>query len=90
MSTQVNIHEAKTHLSRLVERASAGEEIVIAKAGEPRARLVPLEPPRRARREPGSMRGRIWLADDWDSPETNAEIAGWFYEDHEMPAGPSG
>ena len=47
MSTQVNIHEAKTHFSRLVERAAAGEEIVIAKAGEPRARLVPLEHPRR-------------------------------------------
>ena len=45
MSTQVNIHEAKTHFSRLVERAAAGEEIVIAKAGEPRARLVPLERP---------------------------------------------
>lgn len=40
----VNIHEAKTHLSRLVERAQAGEEIVIAKAGRPAARLVPIEP----------------------------------------------
>ncbi len=89
MADQVNIHAAKTHLSRLVERAAAGEEIVIAKAGEPRARLVPLEQPRRARR-PGSMRDRIWLADDWDSPETNAEIAGWFYDDHDVPPGDTG
>ena len=84
MSSQVNIHEAKTHLSRLVERAAAGEEIVIAKAGEPRARLVPLDRPRH-KRQGGSMKRRIWLADDWDSPETNAEIASWFYADHDVP-----
>ena len=86
MPTQVNIHEAKTHFSRLVERAAAGEEIVIAKAGQPRARLVPLEKRSHVRRKPGSMKGKIWLADDWDSPEVNAEIAGWFYEDHDVPA----
>lgn len=78
MSTQINIHEAKTHLSRLVERAAAGEEIVIAKAGQPRARLVPLRPPPPKPRKPGSMKGKIWFADDWDSPETNAEIADLF------------
>lgn len=44
MVAQVNVHEAKTHLSRLLERAHAGEEIVLAKAGKPYARLVPLEP----------------------------------------------
>ena len=53
MSTQVNIHEAKTHFSRLVERAAAGEEIVIAKAGQPRARLVPLVDAAPRRRKPG-------------------------------------
>jgi len=78
MSTQVNIHEAKTHFSRLVERAAAGEEIVIAKAGEPRARLVPLADAAPRRRTPGSMKGKVWLAPDWDSPEVNAEIAGLF------------
>ena len=78
MSTQVNIHEAKTHFSRLVERAAAGEEIVIAKAGEPRARLVPLAEPAPKRRAPGSMKGKIWLAPDWDSPEVNAEISDLF------------
>ena len=81
MSTQVNIHEAKTHFSRLVERAAAGEEIVIAKAGQPRARLVPLEHPRPKRRQGGSMKGKIWLADDWDSPETNERIARDFWSD---------
>jgi len=83
MSEQVNIHEAKTHFSRLVERAAAGEEIVIAKAGEPRARLVPLERPTGRRRGFGSMRGRIWLADDWDSDETNEAIAIMFFGDGE-------
>nr|WP_114795148.1 type II toxin-antitoxin system prevent-host-death family antitoxin [Gaiella occulta] len=87
MPEQVNIHEAKTHLSRLVERAAAGEEIVIAKAGEPRARLLPLERPSGRRRGYGSMRGKIWLADDWDSDETNEMIAQLFWgaSDPETP-----
>jgi len=79
MAEQVNIHEAKTHFSQLVERAAAGEEIVIAKAGQPRARLVPLERPSGRRRGYGSMRGKIFLEDDWDSPETNEEIAELFF-----------
>jgi prevent-host-death family protein len=83
MTDQVNIHEAKTHLSRLVERAAAGEEIVIAKAGEPKARLVPLERPRTRRRGFGSMKGRISFARDWDSPATNEEIARLFWGDEE-------
>lgn len=65
----VNIHEAKTHLSRLVERAAAGEEIVISKAGTPMARLVPFHPAP-SRRSPGRMAGQIHLADDFDrTPE---------------------
>ena len=70
----VNIHDAKTHLSRLVERVEAGEEIVIARGGKPVARLVPLSLRTRPR-QLGTLRGRIWLAPDWDSPEVNAEIA---------------
>ena len=61
----VNMHEAKTHLSRLVERAAAGEEIIIGKAGRPRARLVPYAE-HRSPRQPGRLRGRIWIADDFD------------------------
>ena len=64
---QVNIHQAKTHLSRLLERVRAGEEVVIAKNGEPVARLVAVvraaEP-----RTPGSMKGRLRIAADFDGP----------------------
>jgi len=63
----VNIHAAKTHLSRLVAGVAAGEEIVIAKAGNPVARLLPFEP-RREPRQPGLLQGKIWIADDFDEP----------------------
>jgi len=67
--TTVNIHEAKTHLSRLLVRAAAGEEIVIAKAGHPMAKLVAYEP-RREPRQFGRLAGKIWIADDFDeTPE---------------------
>jgi prevent-host-death family protein len=66
----VNIHEAKTHLSRLVERVEAGEELVIARAGRPVARLVPFRR-RTTPRQPGVWRGRVVLADDFDqTPES--------------------
>lgn len=65
----VNMHEAKTHLSRLVERAAAGEDIVIGRAGKPVARLVAFSETRAPRR-PGAMAGRIVIADDFDdTPE---------------------
>jgi prevent-host-death family protein len=67
VSTTVNVHEAKTHLSRLLERVSQGEEIVIAKAGRPVARLVSVEE-RPARRTPGSALGRIVVREDFDDP----------------------
>ena len=63
----VDIHEAKTHLSRLVERAAAGEEIIIAKRGKPMARLVPLQGDLTPRQF-GTIRGPIWIADDFDAP----------------------
>jgi len=61
----VNIHEAKTHLSRLLERVEAGEEIVIARAGRPVARLLPFEEGRPAR-VPGTGRDEIRIGDDFD------------------------
>jgi prevent-host-death family protein len=73
----VNIHEAKTHLSRLIERVEAGEEIVVARAGRPVARLVPYRR-RTEPRTPGLLKGQIELADDWDSPEVNAQVAALF------------
>jgi prevent-host-death family protein len=63
----VNIHEAKTHFSRLVERAERGEEIIIARSGRPVARLVPLEGVEKPRVF-GRMRGKIRIADDFDAP----------------------
>lgn len=65
--TEVNIHEAKTHLSRLLARVAAGEEVIISKAGRPIARLVPIREGK-ARRTPGQDEGRIWIADDFDEP----------------------
>lgn len=65
----INIHEAKTHLSRLLERVERGEEVVIARAGQPIATLVAYRPPRRTIAPPGSMDGRDWqMADDFDAP----------------------
>jgi prevent-host-death family protein len=64
----VNIHAAKTHLSRLVERVEAGEEIVIARAGRPVARLVPYRAAHEPRR-PGLWKGRVRLRADFDAPD---------------------
>lgn len=64
---QVNIHEAKTHLSRLIEDVAAGEEIIIAKGGKPVAKLVPIAADFTPRKL-GLMRGKIWMADDFDAP----------------------
>ena len=67
MTDQVNIHEAKTHLSRLVERVEAGEEITIARAGRPVALLVPYRA-RTAPRKPGGWEGRVRISPDFDAP----------------------
>lgn len=61
----VNIHAAKTHLSRLIEEAAAGEEIIIAKSGKPIARLCPLAPAAR-RRKLGILEGKIHIPDNFD------------------------
>jgi prevent-host-death family protein len=71
---EVNIHEAKTHLSKLLRRVAAGEEIVIARAGKPVARLVSVAKPRLPR-ELGRHRGEIWIADDFDAPLPNDVLA---------------
>lgn len=65
----VNIHEAKTHLSRLLEAIERGEEVIIARAGQPIAALTAYRPVRRRIAAPGSMKGSEWLlADDFDAP----------------------
>ena len=63
---QVNIHEAKTHLSRLLEEVEAGEEVIIARNGKPVARLAPIQVIDKPRR-PGSLRGRIRMSEDFDA-----------------------
>ena len=75
MSKSVNLYEAKTRLSELVERAAGGEEIVIAKAGKPRARLVPLGP--RKKREPGGWEGQVWISEDFDDSLPPEVLAGF-------------
>jgi prevent-host-death family protein len=63
--TSVNVHQAKTHLSRLLERVEKGEQIVISRAGRPVARLAPIQaPPRR----PGRLKGKLHVAADFDAP----------------------
>lgn len=76
-AAQFNIHEAKTNLSRIIERVEHGEEIVISRAGHPVAKVVPLEGQvRRSGR--GSLRGQLLLAPDWDSDAVNESIAASF------------
>jgi prevent-host-death family protein len=64
----VNIHAAKTHLSSLVEEAAAGEEIIIAKAGKPVARIVPLEKKKGIENTLGIWKDQVWISDDFDAP----------------------
>lgn len=66
MAKPINLYDAKTQLSRLVDRAADGEEIVIAKSGKPRARLVPLAP--KKRRVAGVWKGKVRIAPDFDAP----------------------
>lgn len=77
MAETVNIHDAKTHLSKLLGRVREGEEIVIAKAGKPVARLVPERPEPSGKRVPGIDKGKIWAADDFDRM-SEKELARWY------------
>jgi prevent-host-death family protein len=70
----INVHAAKTNFSQLLERVAQGEEVVIAKAGKPVARLVPMEPAAEPRR-PGSARGLGRVADDFDAPMAEEFLA---------------
>jgi prevent-host-death family protein len=73
-AAQFNIHDAKTNLSRIIDRVEHGEEVIISRAGNPVAKVVPLTH-RVDRRGRGSLRGRLMIAEDWDSREVNEEIA---------------
>ena len=75
MPKVVNMYEAKSNLSRLVEEVEAGEEIVLARAGKPVARLVPIGAP--ARRRLGRWKGKVKMSDDFDAPLPASEQAAW-------------
>lgn len=70
---QINMHEAKSQLSKLVQAALDGEEVIIARNGAPVVRITKFIPAK-IKRKPGAWEGKLWLADDWDSPETNRMI----------------
>lgn len=80
MTASVNVYEAKTHLSQLLDRVAAGEEIVIARAGRPVARLVGLSDASSRRRIPGGWRGKVSIADDFD--ELPADLDAAFRGEH--------
>lgn len=77
MAQPVNIHEAKTHFSKLLARVMRGEEIVIAKSGKPVARLIPERSPAPARRVPGIDKGKLKIADDFDKM-SKSELEAWY------------
>jgi prevent-host-death family protein len=84
MTRMVNLYEAKTHLSQLVEEAAAGEEIIIAKAGKPTARLVPLAVAKQPR-TPGGWEGQVWVAEDFDAELSPDELSAWYGEGGAQP-----
>lgn len=78
MSTAINVHEAKTHLSRLLDRAHAGEEITISKAGKPWAKLVKLDEPKAFKRTPGGWPELAAVRDElWLEPLPDDELDAW-------------
>ncbi|HET7275712.1 MAG TPA: type II toxin-antitoxin system Phd/YefM family antitoxin [Longimicrobiaceae bacterium] len=89
MSDTFNLYEAKTHLSKLVERAADGEEIIIAKSGEPKARLVPLQSVREPRK-PGALKGKIWVSDDFDDPLPDGILKAFIGEEDDLEDAPDG
>ena len=71
----VNVHEAKTNLSRLLAQVEAGEEVVIARNGKPVAKLVRCQ--RTGKRRPDALRGKIWIDDSFFDPLPEEELAAW-------------
>ena len=71
----VTIHQAKTNLSRLIEKASAGEEVIIARGTRPVTRLVAIQV--KGKRQPGSLKGRLRVGPEFFEPLSKAELAAW-------------
>ena len=89
---EVNVHHAKTHLSKLIAAAESGEEVIIARDGKPAVKLVVVSPPMRKSRKHlrGSGIGKIWMADDAFSTETDLEIQKFFEADDPLLEGLTG
>ena len=82
---EVNIHHAKTNLSKLIAAAESGEEVIIARNGKPAVKLVVVEPKRKSRKSIiGSGIGKIWVSSDYGSPEAKDEIADMFEADEDF------
>lgn len=81
--SQFNMHDAKSNLSKLVERVEAGEEITIARNGRPVAKLVPIRHENRMGELIGLWEGQVWMADDWE--ETPQELIDAFYNSKLFP-----
>jgi prevent-host-death family protein len=84
---QVNMHEAKTHLSRLVERVEGGEEIVISRAGKPAAKLVPITRAKPGKRKLGGWEGKFEMPSDEEWKRMDKEIEQLFEEGEIFPRG---
>jgi prevent-host-death family protein len=85
MAASVNIHEAKTHFSKLVRRAEEGEEIVVRRGGEPVARIAPLEKKKGGVHGRGSMKGEIRMVSDEEMEKVDREIEKLFEESEIFP-----
>jgi len=81
----VNVHEAKTHLSRLLARVARGEGIIIARAGKPIARLLPIERPGTVAEAFDLYKGQVWIAPDFDAPLPEEVLAGFEGRDADPP-----
>ena len=77
MTIQVNIYEAKSKLSKLINQVIAGEEVIVAKSGKPVAKIVPFEKPTQ-NRKPGSAKGKLIISDDFDAPLPDDILKGFY------------
>ena len=75
MAKQFNVSEAKTHFSKLLKRVADGEEVIIARAGVPVVRLVPVLPP--AKRKLGQWRGQVQMSEEFDEPLDRQDLDAW-------------
>ena len=81
----INIHEGKTHFSRIISEAESGQTIVIGRMGTPVAMIIPYSPAQLQPRKGGQLKGKVWMAPDFDAPDP--EIERLFYEGDLLPGG---